>query len=79
MTWVILLLAGLSEIAWAIGLKLSNGFTQPWISLLTVFGCGVSLFLLALALKSLPLSVAYGIWVGIGVIGSAVAGFYLFN
>ncbi|MCE2570251.1 DMT family transporter [Motilimonas eburnea] len=79
MTWFILLLAGLSEIAWAVGLKLSNGFSHPWISLVTVFGCGVSLLLLALALKSLPLSVAYGIWVGIGVIGSAVAGFYLFN
>ncbi|MFO6423560.1 DMT family transporter [Motilimonas sp. KMU-193] len=79
MTWVILLLAGLSEIAWAVGLKLSNGFSHPWISLFTLLGCGVSLFLLGIALRALPLSLAYGIWVGIGVVGSAIAGFYLFD
>ncbi|KFZ39179.1 molecular chaperone [Shewanella mangrovi] len=79
MAWVILVFAGLSEIAWAIGLKYSAGFSQPVASLITIICLVLSFVLLGVSLKSLPLSLAYGVWVGIGTIGSVIAGALLFG
>lgn len=74
MDWIWLFLAGIMEIAWAIGLKYTDGFTRLWPSLLTVLGMTVSFFLLSLALKSIPMGTAYAIWTGIGAVGVAVIG-----
>ena len=74
MSWFILLLAGLFEIAWAIGLKYTEGFTRLWPTLGTVAAMGVSITLLGLAMKSLPLGTAYTIWTGIGAVGAFVLG-----
>ncbi|SEK07722.1 MULTISPECIES: quaternary ammonium compound efflux SMR transporter SugE [unclassified Achromobacter] len=79
MTWIILVLAGLFEIVWAVGLKYTNGFTRLWPSVVTVAGMLISFWLLALAMKSLPLGTAYAVWVGIGTIGAFVAGIVLFG
>ena len=79
MPWFILLLAGLCEIAWAIGLKYAAGFTRPLPPLLTGTALLASIALLGLALKSLPLSTAYAIWTGIGAIGTLLAGILLFG
>ncbi|PBS12135.1 quaternary ammonium compound-resistance protein SugE [Lysobacteraceae bacterium NML93-0792] len=79
MSWFILLLAGLFEIAWAIGLKYTEGFTRLWPTLGTVAAMGVSITLLGLAMKSLPLGTAYAIWVGIGAVGTALLGMLLFD
>ncbi|CAA0090600.1 Quaternary ammonium compound-resistance protein SugE [BD1-7 clade bacterium] len=74
MSWIILLFAGLFEIGWAIGLKYSDGFTRLYPSIFTVVSMAISLGLLSLALKQLPLGTAYAIWVGIGAVGTAIAG-----
>lgn len=79
MSWFILLLAGLFEIAWAIGLKYTEGFTRLWPTLGTVAAMGVSITLLGLAMKSLPLGTAYAIWVGIGAVGTGLLGMLLFD
>ncbi len=79
MSWFILLLAGVFEIAWAIGLKYTEGFTRLWPTLGTVAAMGVSITLLGLAMKSLPLGTAYAIWVGIGAVGTALLGMLLFD
>ena len=79
MTWIILVLAGLFEIVWAVGLKYTIGFTRLWPSVVTVAGMLISFWLLALAMKSLPLGTAYAVWVGIGTIGAFVAGIVLFG
>lgn len=79
MSWLILLLAGLFEVAWAIGLKYTEGFTRPLPTLLTVSAIIVSLALLSLAMKGLPLGTAYAIWTGIGAIGTLIAGVILFG
>lgn len=79
MSWVLLALAGLFEIAWAVGLKLSNGLTRPGPAVLTVAAMIVSLWLLALALRSLPLGTAYAAWTGIGTAGAFLAGIVLFG
>ncbi len=79
MAWIILVLAGLLEICWAIGLKYTEGFSRPWLSLLTLSAALVSLWLLALALKSIPVGIAYSFWVGIGVAGTAICGMVLFG
>ena len=79
MSWLILLLAGLFEVAWAIGLKYTDGFTRPLPTLLTVSAIIVSLALLSLAMKGLPLGTAYAIWTGIGAIGTLIAGIILFG
>src|SRR6478735_7946373 len=79
MTWIILVLAGLFEIVWAVGLKYTHGFTRLWPSVGTVAGMLVSFWLLALAMKTLPLGTAYAVWVGIGTIGAFVAGIVLFG
>ncbi|EHZ6901011.1 multidrug efflux SMR transporter [Vibrio cholerae] len=79
MAWLILLLAGICEIAWAIGLKYSEGFSKPLASVATLSALVISFVLLGIALRTLPLGVAYGIWVGIGAVGTAVMGTLLFG
>ena len=79
MSWLILLLAGLFEVAWAIGLKSPDGFPRPLPTLLTVSAIIISLALLSLAMKGLPLGTAYAIWTGIGAIGTLIAGVILFG
>ena len=75
--WWLIVLAGLFEVGWAVGLKLSNGFTRPVATALTVFAMAASLWLLGLAVKTLPIGIAYAGWVGIGAVGVAVAGIVL--
>jgi quaternary ammonium compound-resistance protein SugE len=77
--WVYLFFAGLFEVGWAVGLKFTNGFTRPLPTALTVVSMVVSLGLLGLALKALPLGTAYAIWTGIGTIGTVLVGIWLFR
>jgi len=79
MAWVVLVLAGLFEIGWAIGLKYTEGFTRLWPSVGTVAAMIVSLGLLGIAMKSLPVGTAYAVWVGVGAVGTAVLGIVLFG
>lgn len=79
MHWTYLFLAGLFEIGWAIGLKYTDGFTRPLPTIFTVASMVVSLGLLGLALKSLPVGTAYAVWTGIGTIGTAILGIALFS
>ncbi len=79
MAWIVLLLAGLFEVGWAVGLKLTEGFTRPLPTLLTVASMAVSLGLLGLALQSLPLGTAYAVWTGVGAVGTALLGILLFG
>ena len=79
MHWMFLLIAGLFEISWAVGLKFSHGFTQIIPSILTVVGMVASFYFLALALRNLPLGTAYAIWTGIGTIGTVIFGIILFK
>jgi quaternary ammonium compound-resistance protein SugE len=79
MHWLLLLIAGLFEIVWTIGLKLSMGFSRPLPSLLTLAAVGVSFYCLSLALRGLPLGTAYAVWVGIGAIGATLAGILMFG
>jgi quaternary ammonium compound-resistance protein SugE len=71
MNWLILILAGLLEVSWALGMKYSQGFTKPVASALTVILIVLSLYLLNLSLKALPVGTAYGVWTGIGTVGTA--------
>ncbi|MGI1944482.1 quaternary ammonium compound efflux SMR transporter SugE [Shewanella glacialipiscicola] len=77
MSWLLLILAGLFEIGWAVGLKYTEGFTRLWPSIFTVASMTVSVLLLGLAVKQLPIGTAYGVWVGIGAMGTAIAGIVL--
>ena len=79
MSWLILFLAGLFEICWAVGLKLSNGFSHLGWSAFTVVTLVLSMGLLAHALRTLPVGTAYGVWTGIGAVGTAVLGVLLFE
>jgi quaternary ammonium compound-resistance protein SugE len=79
MAWLILFIAGLLEIAWAVGLKYSDGFTKLWPSVFTIVSIVISMGLLAVSLKTLPVGTAYGIWTGIGAVGTAILGMILFN
>ncbi|MFM4910648.1 quaternary ammonium compound efflux SMR transporter SugE [Aeromonas dhakensis] len=79
MSWLFLLLAGLFEVAWAIGLKYTDGFSRPLPTLLTLSAMGVSVLLLAMAVKQLPLGTAYAVWTGIGAVGTVLMGIWLFN
>ena len=79
MTWVILFIAGLLEIGWAVGLKYADGFTRLWPSVATVVSLIGSMGLLAVALRTLPLGTAYAVWTGIGTVGTAVLGIVLFR
>jgi quaternary ammonium compound-resistance protein SugE len=79
MSWIILFVAGLLEIGWAIGLKYTDGFTKLWPTVGTVISLVASFLLLGLALKTLPVGTAYAIWVGIGAVGTALLGILLFD
>lgn len=79
MNWAVLFIAGFFEIAWAIGLKYSEGFSRLWPSIFTLVAMVLSVLLLGLAMKNLPVGTAYAMWVGIGAVGTAVMGIYLFN
>lgn len=79
MAWVALILAGLFEVGWAVGLKFTEGFTKFWPSVATVLSMAVSLALLGLALRGLPLGTAYAIWTGIGTVGALLLGIALFG
>ena len=76
--WVQLLGAGALEIAWAVGLKYTRGFTRPWPTAFTVAAMAASMFLLALAVRKIPLGTGYAVWTGIGAVGTAVFGIVLF-
>jgi len=77
MNWIVLILAGLFEIGWAIGLKYTEGFTRLWPSVGTVLAMTISLGLLGIAMKSLPVGTAYAVWVGVGAVGTAILGIVL--
>ena len=79
MAWLILLIAGLFEIGWAIGLKYTEGFSRPWATAGTVAAMVISVALLGLAMRSLPVGTAYGVWTGIGAVGTVVLGMVLFQ
>jgi len=79
MNWVILIIAGFFEIAWAIGLKYTDGFTKLWPTVGTMVAMVTSFILLGLAMKTLPVGTAYAVWVGTGAVGTAVLGIMLFN
>ncbi len=79
MNWIILFVAGLFEIGWAIGLKYTDGFTRFWPTVGTVLSMIMSFVLLGIALKSLPVGTAYAVWVGIGAVGTAIMGIVLFG
>ncbi len=76
--WIMLGLAGLFEIVWAIGLKYADGFTRLWPSVITIAAMIVSMYLLALAVRTLPIGTAYAVWTGIGAVGAALLGMMLF-
>lgn len=79
MNWIILLIAGIFEIAWAIGLKYSDGFTKLWPSVFTITAMVLSMYLLSVVVKTLPLGTAYAVWTGIGAVGTAIFGIILFG
>lgn len=79
MNWLILFFAGLLETVWAVGLKYSHGFSKLWPSVGTLVAMAASVWLLALAMKSLPMGTAYAVWTGIGAIGAVVVGILLFH
>lgn len=77
MAWVILVIAGLFETGWAIGLKYTEGFSRLWPTIWTILAMIVSLWLLGIAMKSLPVGTAYSIWVGVGAVGTVILGIVL--
>lgn len=79
MNWFLLFVAGLLEIGWAIGLKYTDSFTKLTPSLLTLAAMGASFYLLSIALRTLPIGMAYAVWVGIGAMGTAIMGILIFN
>ena len=79
MSWTILFIAGLFEVGWAIGLKYTAGFTRLWPTVGTLLSMAVSVLLLGLAMRDLPVGTAYAVWTGIGAVGTVVLGIVLFN
>lgn len=79
MAWIYLLLAGLTEVAWAVGLKYTHGWTRLWPSLITGSLIVISLVLLSQALKTLPIGTGYAVWTGIGAVGTVIVGILFFN
>ncbi len=79
MTWIILTIAGFFEVGWAIGLKYTAGFTRFWPTVGTLLSMIISLWLLGIAMKSLPVGTAYAVWVGVGAVGTVVLGIVLFG
>lgn len=78
MAWALLILAGLFEVVWAIGIKYTEGFTRFWPSLITLASMVASVVLLGLSVKTLPVGTAYAVWVGVGAVGTAILGIVLF-
>lgn len=74
MAWLLVIVAGILESAWAIGLKYTQGFTKLWPSVLTIAGIVASMYLLSVAARTLPIGTAYAVWVGIGTFGAVLAG-----
>jgi quaternary ammonium compound-resistance protein SugE len=79
MPWVVLVIAGLFEVGWAIGLKYTAGFTRLWPSVATIAAMVASVLLLGWAMRSLPVGTAYAVWTGIGAIGTVILGIFLFH
>jgi quaternary ammonium compound-resistance protein SugE len=79
MAWTILIVAGIFEVAWAIGLKYTAGFTRLWPSVWVVATMAVSLWLLGIAMRTLPVGTAYSVWVGVGAVGTVILGIVLFD
>jgi quaternary ammonium compound-resistance protein SugE len=79
MAWLVLVIAGLFEVAWAIGLKYTEGFTRPWPSVATAAAMIVSVVLLGIAMRTLPVGTAYAVWTGIGAVGTVALGIVLFG
>jgi quaternary ammonium compound-resistance protein SugE len=79
MPWILLILAGLFEVGWAVGLKYTEGFTKLWPSVGTTLAIILSMGLLGLAARSLPIGTAYAVWVGIGTVGTAIFGMVIFH
>lgn len=79
MPWILLVVAGLFEVGWAIGLKYTEGFTRLWPSVGTILAMAISFWLLGVAMKSLPVGTAYGVWVGVGAVGTVAMGIVLFG
>ena len=79
MAWVLLIVAGLFEVAWAIGLKYSEGFTRMWPTIWTGLALVTSLWLLGIAMRSLPVGTAYSVWVGVGAVGTVALGIVLLD
>lgn len=79
MAWVVLVVAGLFEVVWAIGLKYTDGFTRPWPSVVTVAAMIASVVLLGWSMKTLPVGTAYAVWTGIGAVGTVILGIALFG
>jgi quaternary ammonium compound-resistance protein SugE len=79
MAWILLFVAGLFEVAWAVGLKASDGFSRFWPTVATVLCLAISMLLLGLATERLPIGTAYAVWVGIGALGAAVLGMVHFD
>ena len=79
MAWTLLIVAGMFEVAWAIGLKYTAGFTKLWPSIGTLAAMVVSVYLLSLALKSIPVGTGYAVWTGVGAVGTAILGILLFG
>ena len=79
MAWILLLIAGLLEIVWAIGLKYTRGFTELWPSVVTIAAMVASMLMLAWALRSIPVGTGYAVWTGIGAVGAAILGIMLFQ
>src|SRR5262245_30437480 len=77
MAWIVLVVAGLLEMGWAVGLKYTQGFTKLWPSVFTIVAIIASMYLLAVAARTLPIGTAYAVWVGIGAAGTAVLGMLL--
>ena len=77
MAWVLLIIAGLLEVGWAIGLKYTDGFTRLWPTVGTVLAMAASLGLLGIAMRSLPVGTAYSVWVGVGAVGTVILGIVL--
>jgi quaternary ammonium compound-resistance protein SugE len=79
MAWVLLVIAGLFEVGWAIGLKYTQGFTRLWPSVWTIVAMVISLCLLGAVMRTMPVGTAYGVWVGVGAVGTALLGIILFG
>jgi quaternary ammonium compound-resistance protein SugE len=79
MNWIYLIIAGLLEVGWAVGLKYTDGWSRLYPSIVTVIGMIASFYFLSLALKTLPIGTAYAIWTGIGAVGTAILGMVLFG